>query len=176
LPPERRDWILVKKGASHLTITPHLKNVELTKERERRRRTLEKEREAASATDKLREIQFVAPHFPGPVAGTSSTQISEAEKDMWEDYRINGADFKAGEDVEQPEVREQQLRKEAEIFGLWNPEATAKKLGFGVENPDGEDEEDDWLAEIIRNVGESVAFRRLEVEVWCKSRWFVSIT
>jgi hypothetical protein len=35
LPPERRDWILVKKGASHLTITPHLKNVELAKEREK---------------------------------------------------------------------------------------------------------------------------------------------
>jgi hypothetical protein len=153
-----------------------LKNVELAKERERRRRTLEKEREAASATDKLREIQFVAPHFPGPVAGTSLTQISEAEKDMWEDYRINGANFSAGEDVEKPEMREQQLRKEAEIFGLWNPEATARKLGFGVENTDGEDEEDDWLAEIIQDVGESDAFRRLEVEVWDKSRWFVSIT
>jgi hypothetical protein len=34
---------------------------------------------------------------------------------MWEDYRINGADFNAGEDVKQPEMREQQLRKEAEM-------------------------------------------------------------
>jgi hypothetical protein len=100
------------------------------------------------------------------------TQISEAEKDIWEDYRINGADFSAGEDVEKPEIREQQLRKETEIFGLWNPEATARKLGFEVENTDGEDEEDDWLAEIIQDVGESDAFRRLEVEVWDKSRWF----
>jgi hypothetical protein len=39
-------------------------------------------------------------------------------------------------------MREQQLRKEAEIFGLWNPEATARKLGFGVEDTDGENEED----------------------------------
>ncbi|KAJ7364499.1 hypothetical protein DFH08DRAFT_920925 [Mycena albidolilacea] len=71
---------------------------------------------------------------------------------MWEDYRINGADFSAGDNMEKPEMREQQLRKEAETFGLWNPEATARKLGFGVENTVEEDEEDDWLAEVIRNV------------------------
>jgi hypothetical protein len=147
-----------------------LKAVELAKERERRRKNIEKEREVASATDKLREIQFVAPHFPGPVAGTSSTQISKAERDMWEDYIINGADFSAGDNMEKPEMREQQLRKEAETFGLWNPEATARKLGFGVENTVEEDEEDDWLAEVIRNVGESVGFCQLGVEVWRNSR------
>jgi hypothetical protein len=80
---------------------------------------------------------------------------------MWEDYRINGADFSAGDNVEKPEMREQQLRKEAETFGLWNPEATARKLGFGVEDTVEEDEEDDWLAEVIRNVGESVGFCQL---------------
>jgi hypothetical protein len=147
-----------------------LKAVQLAQERQRRRNNLEKERQAASATDQLREIQFVAPQFPGPTAATSSAQISEAERDMWEDYRINGADFNAGEDVEKPEMREQQLRKEAEIFGLWNPEATARKLGFGVENTDEEDEEDDWLAGIIRNVGESVAFCSLKVGKSPRSR------
>ncbi|KAJ7349682.1 hypothetical protein DFH08DRAFT_667969, partial [Mycena albidolilacea] len=94
---------------------------------------------------------------------------------MWEDYRINGANFSAGEDVEKPEMREQQLRKEAEIFGLWNPEATARKLGFGVENTDGEDEEDDWLAEIIQDVGEDPEpqeIQNLGQAVAAETEWF----
>ncbi|KAJ7032262.1 hypothetical protein C8F04DRAFT_1211182 [Mycena alexandri] len=137
LPVERRSWILVKSGAKHLTTPPHLQAVRLTKEREkdeeRRREILEKERDAAALVDRLREIQ-------------SSAQMTEAEREMWQDYELNGATS--------PEMREQQLRKEAEIFGLWNPEATANKLGFGCENTDGEENEDeDWLAEIIRNAG-----------------------
>ncbi|KAJ7693775.1 hypothetical protein B0H16DRAFT_1848276 [Mycena metata] len=78
--------------------------------------------------------------------------MTEAEREMWQDYELNGADFSAGDPIEKPEMREQQLRKEAEIFGLWNPEATANKLGFGCENTDAEENADeDWLAEIIRN-------------------------
>ncbi|KAJ6588551.1 hypothetical protein B0H19DRAFT_1013424 [Mycena capillaripes] len=98
--------------------------------------------------------------------------MSETEQDMWEDYRINGADFNAGTNIEKPEMQEQQLRKEAETFGLWNPEATARKLGFGVENTVEEDEEDDWLAEIIRNVGESVEIQNAGQAVSPETEWF----
>ncbi|KAJ6523814.1 hypothetical protein B0H19DRAFT_1223959 [Mycena capillaripes] len=73
---------------------------------------------------------------------------------MWENYRLNGAEFSAGDDPEDLEVRNRRLRGEAEIFGLWNPEATAKKLGFGNDGMGGlveEDEDEDFLAEILRN-------------------------
>jgi hypothetical protein len=76
---------------------------------------------------------------------------------MWEEYKINGAEFSAGDDLESPEARRRQLRQEAESFGLWNPEAMAKKLGFGnAEVVEGEedDEDEDFLAEIMRSVGE----------------------
>ncbi|KAJ7243523.1 hypothetical protein C8J57DRAFT_1556786 [Mycena rebaudengoi] len=52
---------------------------------------------------------------------------------MWEEYKINGAEFSAGDDLESPEARRRQLRQEAESFGLWNPEAMAKKLGSGMQ-------------------------------------------
>jgi hypothetical protein len=73
---------------------------------------------------------------------------------------MNGAEFSARDNVEKPEMEEQWLRKEAEIFGLWNPEAMASKLGFGLENAEGgqEAEGNDWLAEVIGNIGESCAF------------------
>ncbi|KAK7012526.1 hypothetical protein R3P38DRAFT_3588421 [Favolaschia claudopus] len=80
--------------------------------------------------------------------------MSEAEENMWEEYRLNGASFTAGDAVEKPEMREDRLRKEAEIFGLWNPEGTARKLGFGDQSI-VEEEDDDWLAQIIGNIGES---------------------
>ncbi|KAF8214161.1 hypothetical protein K438DRAFT_2009234 [Mycena galopus ATCC 62051] len=77
-----------------------------------------------------------------------------AEAEMWEDYRINGAEFSTGDDIEDPEKRHRQLHEEAEIFGLWNPDATARQLGFGedaIEGETEEDDDDDLLAEILRN-------------------------
>ncbi|KAJ7885343.1 hypothetical protein B0H14DRAFT_3431950 [Mycena olivaceomarginata] len=124
---ELRRWILVKNGASHLTKPPHLQAVRLAKEREMRVIRLEGERGAASATDRLREIQFVAPSFPGPVGATSSAQVSDAERKMWDNYRMNGAEFSAGDNVEKPEMEEQRLRKEAEIFGLWKAPGNSTK-------------------------------------------------
>ncbi|KAJ6611415.1 hypothetical protein B0H10DRAFT_1953082 [Mycena sp. CBHHK59/15] len=76
---------------------------------------------------------------------------------MWEDYALNGADFDAGEEPEDPNVRQVQLSKEADSFGLWNPEDVARKLGFGDDNLVGEvlaeDKEDNFLGEIMRNAG-----------------------
>jgi hypothetical protein len=151
----------------------------LAKERERKMIRLEEERAAASATNRLCEIQFVAPSFPGPVGATSSAQVSDAEREMWDNYRMNRAEFSAGDNVEKPEMEEQQLREEAEIFGLWNPETTASTLGFGSENAEGgqEEEENDWLAEVTGNISESCPFARGGREKHgVGTRWFVSIT
>ncbi|KAF8193520.1 hypothetical protein K438DRAFT_2131595 [Mycena galopus ATCC 62051] len=77
-----------------------------------------------------------------------------AEAEMWEDYRVNGAEFSAGDNIENPENQHRRLREEAEIFGLWNPDATARQLGFGGDDVEGqteEDEDDDLLTEILRN-------------------------
>ncbi|KAJ6584219.1 hypothetical protein B0H10DRAFT_1961890 [Mycena sp. CBHHK59/15] len=72
---------------------------------------------------------------------------------MWEDYALNGADFDAGEEPEDPNVCQAQLSKEADSFGLWNPEDMARKLGFGDDDLVGEvlaeDKEDNFLGEII---------------------------
>ncbi|KAJ6538244.1 hypothetical protein B0H10DRAFT_2245931 [Mycena sp. CBHHK59/15] len=108
----------------------------------------------AVAPNELRDIRFAAVQdLRGPVASGSSRKISAAEAEMWEDYALNGADFDAGEEPEDPNVRQAQLSKEADSFGLWNPEDVARKLGFGDDDLVGEvlaeDEEDDFLGEIM---------------------------
>jgi hypothetical protein len=141
-------------GASTF-VEPHLQAVELAGEEKRRLEKLAKERERESATNALRDLDCARHHAPGPLAATSSRVISEEETEMWADYLENGAEFSAGDDVESPEARHG-LREEARYFGLWNPGATAKELGFGegaevIE----EDGEDDYLGEILRNAGEA---------------------
>ncbi|KAJ7471635.1 hypothetical protein B0H11DRAFT_1867347 [Mycena galericulata] len=77
---------------------------------------------------------------------------------MWRDYEISGADFSAGDDPEDPRILHERLRKEADSLGVLNPDAVATELGFG--NADvgtqilEEDEEDDFLSEIMANAGE----------------------
>ncbi|KAF7378116.1 hypothetical protein MSAN_00235900 [Mycena sanguinolenta] len=123
-------------------------------EREKKLRKLEKEREAAAATDELHDIHFATQHFEGPVASTSSQAMSAAEARMWDDYRTNGADFSLAEDEhEDLELRNRRLREEAETFGLWNPEAMAMKMGFldgGADAGAEAEVEEDFLAELLR--------------------------
>ncbi|KAJ7243992.1 hypothetical protein C8J57DRAFT_1452332 [Mycena rebaudengoi] len=147
--------MVAKCAVRHLTTAPHLQAVGRARDAQQRAERLEKEREADSATNESREIQFAAQHFDGPIAGASSRVMSEAEARMWEEYRINGAEFSPGDELESPEARCRQLRQEAESFGLWNPEAMANKLGFGdaeVVAGEEDDEDEDFLAEIMRNV------------------------
>ncbi|KAJ7239672.1 hypothetical protein C8J57DRAFT_1564739 [Mycena rebaudengoi] len=74
--------------------------------------------------------------------------------EMWADYEMNGARFDAGEEPEDQRARWEQLGREADSFGLWDPGAAARRLGFGDENLDiAEDEEEDFLAEIMRKAG-----------------------
>jgi hypothetical protein len=89
--------------------------------------------------------------------------VSEEEAEMWADYRENGADFSAGDNVGDPEARFEQLREEAKCFGLWNPDATARRLGFGDAPEVPEDVEDDYLGEIMRDAGELECLWSLEV-------------
>ncbi|KAJ7321947.1 hypothetical protein DFH08DRAFT_1030633, partial [Mycena albidolilacea] len=120
-------------------------------EREEKEKRLERERQASAATDRLRDIQFATQQIEGPVAAASSRVMSEGEAEMWEDFRMNGADFSAGDEAEDPEARRRQFQAEAEIFGLWNPEATARKLGFVDDGLEDEEDEDDFLGEFLRN-------------------------
>ncbi|KAJ7697775.1 hypothetical protein B0H14DRAFT_3655262 [Mycena olivaceomarginata] len=155
----RETWIAARSAAAHLLAATHLQAVRLAAERsaeiQRRTENLERERQADSATDELRDIQFAAHHFPGPVAAKSSG-MSAAEAEMWEDYRVNGAEFSAGDPPDDPEAQHRELRRQAETFGLWNPVAMARRLGFGDDTVAGEiedDPEDDFLAEILGNIG-----------------------
>ncbi|KAJ7269179.1 hypothetical protein C8J57DRAFT_1609392 [Mycena rebaudengoi] len=155
VPPERRQWIALKSAARHLLGHAHLEAVSLAEETRQQNERLAREREADSATEMLRETQLATQNFSGPVADAASRVMSEAEAEMWDDYCMNGAAFSAGDECESTEVPLRQLREEAEAFGLWNPEATARKLGFddgqGVA-ADEDDDEDDFLAEFMRNI------------------------
>ncbi|KAJ7280990.1 hypothetical protein C8J57DRAFT_1501189 [Mycena rebaudengoi] len=155
VPPERRQWIALKSAARHLLGHAHLEAVALAEETRQQNERLAREREADSATEMLRETQLATENFSGPVADAASRVMSEAEAEMWDDYCMNGAAFSAGDECESTEVPLRQLREEAEAFGLWNPEATARKLGFddgqGVA-ADEDDDEDDFLAEFMRNI------------------------
>ncbi|KAJ7807184.1 hypothetical protein B0H14DRAFT_3152637 [Mycena olivaceomarginata] len=141
----RETWIAARSAAAHLLAATHLQAVRLAAERsaeiQRRTENLERERQADSATDELRDIQFAAHHFPGPVAARSSG-MSAAEAEMWEDYRVNGAEFSAGDPPDDPEAQHRELRRQAETFGLWNPVAMARRLGFGDDTVAGEIEDD----------------------------------
>ncbi|KAJ7450619.1 hypothetical protein FB451DRAFT_1186723 [Mycena latifolia] len=157
VPVERQTWIEVKSAARHLTSGPHLLAVGLAEDRANRLENLQKEREANSATTELRDIQIALPQFDGPVASAVNV-MSEAEAKMWADYAENGADFSTGFDFEDTDARHRKLRQEGESFGLWNPNAMARKLGFGPEDEEvgplraAEDDEDDFLADVMRNI------------------------
>ncbi|KAJ6524031.1 hypothetical protein B0H19DRAFT_934723 [Mycena capillaripes] len=77
---------------------------------------------------------------------------------MWGDFANNGADFSAGAAVDESRRQHERLRKDADSFGFRNPEAVARDLGFGDTTVEGrileEDEEDDFLSEIMRQAGE----------------------
>ncbi|KAJ7652787.1 hypothetical protein DFH06DRAFT_1134240 [Mycena polygramma] len=150
-------WIAVASIQRHLKSDEHLKSKQIIDDEaaKRKREELERERQAASATTNL----GITTHLNLPIAGTSSASLAkgEVEAEFWANYEANGAVFSAGEDVEDPRVRHEQLGKEADLLGFWNPEAVARGLGFGNESAEdqilAEDEEEDFLAEIMRQAG-----------------------
>ncbi|KAJ7661125.1 hypothetical protein B0H17DRAFT_1163038 [Mycena rosella] len=143
----------------------HTRAVEREREAERARERLEQERKDDSASTELRGIQFSSQQYSGPVASAASREMTEEEANMWEDYRLNGADFSAGDGGENTLAQSRHLRQEAESFGLWNPEATARKLGFGPDEAvviAAEDEEDDFLADVMRNIARDIVVGRVK--------------
>ncbi|KAJ7476271.1 hypothetical protein B0H11DRAFT_2426733 [Mycena galericulata] len=151
-------WILIGSAARHLTSPEHLKSTQLAKDESLRLKELERERQTQSATTDLRSIEFAAPSLDIPNAGPSRSYAARGEEiEMWRDYEISGADFSAGDDPEDPRILHERLRKEADSLGVLNPDAVATELGFG--NADvgtqilEEDEEDDFLSEIMANAG-----------------------
>ncbi|KAF7372102.1 hypothetical protein MVEN_00068900 [Mycena venus] len=160
VPEELRVWINPQSAKKHeVSSEDHKKALELLKDAKQRAEELERERLAESAARDLRNLTFAAAsNVRGPVAsGSSSGGPSLAEREMWEDYAANGANFDAGDDVEDSHVRLKRLREEASIFGLWNPDKAARELGLGDEDVAGQileqDEEEDFLADILRIAG-----------------------
>ncbi|KAJ6563160.1 hypothetical protein B0H10DRAFT_1966257 [Mycena sp. CBHHK59/15] len=158
VPEERRIWMAPKSAMKHLGSEDHKKALDLLEDLRRRREELDKERRAESAAKDLRALAFAAPSdVRGPVRMASSSGVSLAEKEMWADYAMNGAEFDAGDDAEDDHARHERLREEARTFGLWNPDKVARQLGLGDEDVAAEileeDEEEDFLADIMRTAG-----------------------
>ncbi|KAJ7431649.1 hypothetical protein FB451DRAFT_1485909 [Mycena latifolia] len=89
---------------------------------------------------------------------TAGCVFKEDEAEMWADYRLNGADFTAGDDNESPDEQLKRLRQAAVSFGMRSPGASARKLGVRPEDDKmgpliaAEDEEDDFLIDVMRNI------------------------
>ncbi|KAJ7781880.1 hypothetical protein DFH07DRAFT_865022 [Mycena maculata] len=131
---KRRTWIVVKSAAKHLQYPEHKKAVERVEGARKQAEELRRERQAGSAASGLRNSIFAAPvNIQGPIAAAVQER-SLAEVEMWEAYETHGASFDARDGATDTHMHLKWLRREAEVFGLMNPEATAKKLGFGDEN------------------------------------------
>ncbi|KAJ7854848.1 hypothetical protein B0H14DRAFT_2579678 [Mycena olivaceomarginata] len=159
VPEGLRLWIFPQSGAKHLQSDDHKKASELVEDAKRKAEERERERLAESATRDLRELTFAAAsNVRGPVHSmTSSNGPSLAKREFWDDYAVNGADFSAGDPADDSDIQIGRLREQVGAFGLWNPEKAARQLGFGDEDVAGQilnvDEEEDFLAEIIRAAG-----------------------
>jgi hypothetical protein len=98
----------------------------------------------------------------GPVsiggASLARRTASAAEIEMWDGFAENGAEFSAGDISDNTHMSHERLRQEADSFGLLNPEVVARNLGFGEGDLESEivadDDEEDFLAEIMRHAGE----------------------
>ncbi|KAJ6586774.1 hypothetical protein B0H10DRAFT_1961558 [Mycena sp. CBHHK59/15] len=144
VPEVRRIWMAPKSAMKHLGSEDHKKALDLLEDLRQRREELDKERCAESAAKDLRALAFAAPSdVQGPVQMASSSGVSLAEKEVWADYAMNGAEFDAGDDAEDDHARHERLREEARTFGLWNPDKVARQLGLGDEDVAAEILEED---------------------------------
>ncbi|KAJ7024015.1 hypothetical protein C8F04DRAFT_1192873 [Mycena alexandri] len=136
----------------------HLKNIVIAEDAARTQEGLEvereREREAASSVADLGIPTF---SVPGVSLSSASLAKSEEEIEMWNDYAANGAKFTAGDNIEDPRMRHEQLGKEADSLGIWNADAVTWGLGLGnvdvAQDMLAEDEEEDFLSEIMCNAG-----------------------
>ncbi|KAJ7885270.1 hypothetical protein B0H14DRAFT_3737214 [Mycena olivaceomarginata] len=78
------------------------------------------------------------------------------------------------DDVEDQQKQRRRLQEEADVFGLWNPDATARLLGFGGEDARDQvqEDEDDLLAEIMCNVEPSEIQHPSQDTSATSQKWF----
>ncbi|KAF7315983.1 hypothetical protein MIND_00115300 [Mycena indigotica] len=156
-PPERHVWIARRSTSKHEDSADHRKALAIVSAGQQRLRDLELERQLAART-RLAPRQPAQPILaPVPMQRVAGVP-SMAEAEMWRAYEEDGAAFSAGLDTaEDGRVAHSLLDQQAELFGLWDPEGVAQRLGFGngmVEDALNErDEEEDFLAELLANAG-----------------------
>ncbi|KAJ7195190.1 hypothetical protein GGX14DRAFT_537297 [Mycena pura] len=157
---ERRDWILVRNGARHLEEMKHKQAIAQLKDAQRLRLQLDRERRASAAPV---SVPICVAQIPPPIPIRSEPRAgpSAAELEMWADYELSGASFSAGDVAEDPKAMYDRLARQADVFGILDPEGTAMRLGFGgdeglIEDVLGIQEEDDFLAEIMANAASEI--------------------
>ncbi|KAJ7062953.1 hypothetical protein C8F01DRAFT_1082526 [Mycena amicta] len=154
-----RAWILVKNAPRHLQTAPHKEAVDALKEAREEVKDREHIPETQSVHMRNPTIAPGRPHVDGLLPnsrprGVASTQ----EADMWRAYAEDGASFSAGDEAETGGPDLERLKRQADIFGILDPEGAAKRMGFGDDGPeenefmDG-DEDVDFLADVMANGG-----------------------
>ncbi|EED77959.1 predicted protein [Postia placenta Mad-698-R] len=87
------------------------------------------------------------------------SRTSADETALWKEYDVHGADFDVGQLTSDEDVNRNRFEEEADIFGLWNPTATAHELGFGLQENEAceleNSEEDAILAELLASANPS---------------------
>ncbi|KAJ7159995.1 hypothetical protein C8R43DRAFT_1177588 [Mycena crocata] len=148
-----------RSAAKHLQDSDdHKRALELLQDAKSRQEVLERERLAIAAAEDIHNLTFAAVQADvrGPVGRSQGRSVAEME--MWEDYTVNGADFDAGDLADDTDIQHRRLREEARTFGLLNPDGVARQLGLGDDDVAAQileqDEEEDFLAEIMRMAGE----------------------
>ncbi|KAF7296426.1 hypothetical protein HMN09_01113000 [Mycena chlorophos] len=80
-----------------------------------------------------------------------------AEAELWAAYDDHGADFSAGDVLQEGGIDVASLERQATVFGILDPEGVARRLGFGDGSLEEEilakDAKEDFLAEILHAAG-----------------------
>ncbi|KAJ7053538.1 hypothetical protein C8F01DRAFT_1375116 [Mycena amicta] len=158
--PGRRVWIDVRSAARHLQSTQHVAAVSALTAAIKRMEAVEEERNAqAEGSSRIQNVRLSAvERLAGPVSATRAPNVpSMAEIEMWSGFAEGGASFSAGEMSKEGGMDQGDLKRNAEVFGILDPEGAAQRLGFGegslAEEMLERDEEEEALAELLKNAG-----------------------
>jgi hypothetical protein len=120
---------------------------------------VQRQQDVVETVNREQELEFMelgvmqVDEQPERISRDSRIQ-SEAERMMWEDFDCNGAVFDAGTD-DGGDMDRRRLEIEADEFGIWNPEGTARALGFSdpTSETSQDNVDDDILADIMASAG-----------------------
>ncbi|KAF7303394.1 hypothetical protein MIND_00567600 [Mycena indigotica] len=141
-PPERHVWIGRRSTMKHEEAEEHRKALGVVSAGQQRLK--EHALQQASARARL-TLRHTSHPIQPPVPMKSALGVpTMAEVEMWRGYEEGGGVLYL-------------LDRQVELFGLWDPDGVARRLGFGdgtVEDEMNErDEEEDFLAELLANAG-----------------------